>query len=281
MKYSIIIPTYNSKRLTIPLIEQVLSERIQAVEILVIDDCSDDDTYTILRQKFARKIQILRNKNRLYVAYSRNRGINESVGDTLVFIDGDVIFTSGMLRGFLEQVSAGFNFPKLQWENGEHMPLNTSSVFAVQREVLKNLNGNLFDENIGIYGDDTEFFIKAKKLKIPFFVDGGHIFENQKAPNSSSIKNSTDFQYFMSYKNRIYIELKFINIIEGYTASTFLMLVLKNFGRVLQNIVLNDFRRASLILKGLVWNIMNVQRCLDERSKLHALITAKNRKKST
>ena len=90
MKFSIIIPAYNAeKEIHIPL-ESVYNQTFKDYEVIVIDDCSKDNTYDVL-QKYDN-IKVLRNEKNLKAGGSRNRGIACAQGDYIIFLDADDYF---------------------------------------------------------------------------------------------------------------------------------------------------------------------------------------------
>jgi len=267
MRYSIIIPTFNRQQMTSSLIEQLLKENIPDSEILVIDDRSYDDTAENIARKYT-DVKVLVNDRRRFVAHSRNRGIRESRGETLVFIDSDISFEEGMLGSFLSDLNPGFNFPVTKWEDGTEMPKGTSSIFALQRYLLARFNDDYFDENIGIYSDDTDFFTKAKIFGVDFAHKDKYIFTHHKKPNASKKYNYSDFEYYMGYKNNLYIAIKFAGLAKGYTFLRPFARLIKDIGLILANIATLRFKRAYLLLKAIGWNMLNIRACLLSRKKI-------------
>jgi glycosyltransferase involved in cell wall biosynthesis len=84
---SVIIPTYNSARYLEAAVESALAQTCRDLEILVIDDGSTDETEEVMR-RYGALVRYLRQPNR-GVAVARNRGIAESRGRYLAFLDAD------------------------------------------------------------------------------------------------------------------------------------------------------------------------------------------------
>ena len=59
MKLSIIIPCYNEERSIETVINKVLNQEYKNIEIIVVDDCSQDSTTDILKNKLKEKIDKL------------------------------------------------------------------------------------------------------------------------------------------------------------------------------------------------------------------------------
>jgi len=94
---SVIIPTYNSAST----IDRVLNALFQQrgiekdeYEVLIVDDCSTDNTLEIVKNFSIRLINLDKN---LGPAVARNRGVKEVKGELVAFIDSDVILKDGAL----------------------------------------------------------------------------------------------------------------------------------------------------------------------------------------
>lgn len=84
---SVIIPTYNSAKYVIEAIDSVLAQTWQDFEILVIDDGSTDETAQVMR-RYQAPVRYIHQQNG-GVAVARNRGIRESQGRYVAFLDAD------------------------------------------------------------------------------------------------------------------------------------------------------------------------------------------------
>lgn len=87
MQVSVIIPTYNSARFLTEAVDSVLSQTFKDIEILVIDDGSTDETEGLMH-RYGSHVRYIRQENS-GVARARNRGIQESRGHYVAFLDAD------------------------------------------------------------------------------------------------------------------------------------------------------------------------------------------------
>ena len=88
-KVSIIMPCFNDGIYIQEAIDSVLNQTYQNIEIVIIDDGSDDpDTVSILEQIKDSKIKVLHSK-RLRPAGARNYGIREATGKYILPVDSD------------------------------------------------------------------------------------------------------------------------------------------------------------------------------------------------
>lgn len=84
---SVIIPVYNGEKYLEEAIESVLVQKLKPLEIIVVDDGSEDRT-KIITKKFSKYINYIY-QNRMGVGYSRNRGIGLSIGNFIAHLDHD------------------------------------------------------------------------------------------------------------------------------------------------------------------------------------------------
>ena len=85
---SIIIPVYNTGLKARKLVDRILSSDYKKVEVILVDDGSEDDSYEILKSIKDKKIRLFSKKNEGPSA-ARNFGIERATGDYLLFIDSD------------------------------------------------------------------------------------------------------------------------------------------------------------------------------------------------
>lgn len=95
---SIIIPSYNAARYIEHTIMSALAQKVEK-EIIIIDDCSTDNTKNVL-QKFLlqEEIRFIFNERNIGVAESRNIGINLASGKYIAFLDADDVWLENKLE---------------------------------------------------------------------------------------------------------------------------------------------------------------------------------------
>jgi glycosyltransferase involved in cell wall biosynthesis len=84
---SVVIPAYNCSRYVKDAVDSVLAQTWRDFEVLVIDDGSTDDTEQVMR-RYQAPVRYIRQQNG-GVAVARNRGIAESRGRYVAFLDAD------------------------------------------------------------------------------------------------------------------------------------------------------------------------------------------------
>jgi len=96
---SVIIPCYNAEKNLVQCIDSICSQTLEQIEIICIDDGSDDATVEILRdyQKRDSRIQVIQQKN-AGAGAARNVGLDRAAGEYLSFLDADDFFEPDMLE---------------------------------------------------------------------------------------------------------------------------------------------------------------------------------------
>lgn len=91
---SIITPAYNSGKFIAETIISVQNQTYQNWEMIIVDDCSDDDTSEIVAsfQKEDDRIKYLRNKSNKGSAVSRNIALQNAKGKWIAFLDSDDVW---------------------------------------------------------------------------------------------------------------------------------------------------------------------------------------------
>ncbi len=95
---SIIIPVYNTEKYLARCIDSVLASTYSYFEIILINDGSDDRSLEICREYGDRdsRIKVITQENQ-GVSAARNRGIKESSGEWIVFVDSDDVISCDFL----------------------------------------------------------------------------------------------------------------------------------------------------------------------------------------
>lgn len=94
---SVVIPTYNRAEKVQKAIESVLAQTLPVFEIIVVDDGSSDGTEQSLRAAFADRIRYCFQPNQ-GVSVARNRGMEESRGEWIAFLDSDDVWQNDKLE---------------------------------------------------------------------------------------------------------------------------------------------------------------------------------------
>jgi glycosyltransferase involved in cell wall biosynthesis/SAM-dependent methyltransferase len=98
---SVVITNYNYGRYLPQAIDSVLSQSYPEVELVVVDDGSTDESGDVLA-RYRGRLRVIRQENR-GVSAARNRGVSETRGELVAFLDADDVWLPEKL---LRQVEA-------------------------------------------------------------------------------------------------------------------------------------------------------------------------------
>lgn len=182
---TVVIPMYNSKDTIKSAIESVLNQTYkEPIEIIIVNDGSKDGCEKIveklvLNNKTNRIIKLI-NKQNGGVSSARNRGVKESRGDWIAFLDSDDIWLPEKLQKQVNEVEKDSNIKCIGTNrNGELYPffkkaqnylytLNAKEIIAkwhphtstvlVDKGIL--LKTNLYDET-RTHAEDGDLLLRA------------------------------------------------------------------------------------------------------------------------
>ena len=110
---SVVIPTYNYGRFIAAAIQSVLEQSSPAFEIIVIDDGSTDDTREVVG-KFGDSVKYFRQEN-AGVSVARNRGVEESSGELIAFLDADDTWEATCLEAAVSKFAMDEQIGLVHW----------------------------------------------------------------------------------------------------------------------------------------------------------------------
>ena len=123
---SIITPVYNAERFLSDTIKSVQNQTYKNWEILLIDDCSKDNSAQIIKefQKYDNRIKYIKLKKNSGASVSRNEGIRNAKGRFIAFVDSDDVWKPEKLEiqiKYMLKENLGFTFTSYRYmkENGE------------------------------------------------------------------------------------------------------------------------------------------------------------------
>lgn len=97
---SIIMPAFNAERHIKAAVNSALSQSLKDFELIIIDDCSSDSTYDIIKQfsELDDRIKHVKNKKNYGAALSRNKALDMASGRYFAFLDADDIWDNDKLE---------------------------------------------------------------------------------------------------------------------------------------------------------------------------------------
>lgn len=110
---SIIMPSFNTACYIKDTIQSVLDQSYQNWELIIVDDCSSDNTEDILSEIKDERIRYLKNKKNKGAAFSRNKALREAKGQWIAFLDSDDLWMPDKLKkqiSFMEENGYSFTY---------------------------------------------------------------------------------------------------------------------------------------------------------------------------
>lgn len=138
--FSIIIPAYNVEKYIEQSVNSILNQTYQNFEIIIINDGSKDNTGKIIDKLYQNnsKIKIIHKENE-GLSKARNTGIKKSIGEYLIFLDGDDYWNSNEA---LAQI-----FTKIKKDKNDLVMIGLQKYFEETKTIV---NKKLFDSKIPI-----------------------------------------------------------------------------------------------------------------------------------
>lgn len=111
IKFSIIIPAYNAQDTICNAINSVINQTYPNHEIIVIDDCSTDNTYKVVKEY--SNIKLLQTHINSRQGAARNIGLNICSGEYILFLDADDEFYDNFVLEKLSNLIPTQNYPDI------------------------------------------------------------------------------------------------------------------------------------------------------------------------
>ena len=174
IKVSVIVPVFNSSQYIGATLDSIINQNFDGFEIIVVDDGSSDNSLEIINEKLnaADIPNTVFHQENQGVSAARNKGIELSKGDYLVFVDADDYITPNHLE---------------QLYNGE---TDFSLIQIVKKEGNTTSKPHIYSQD---FISTKEFIEMELKMQIPFnFVQ---LMYKADIVRNNSIRFSRDYIY--------------------------------------------------------------------------------------
>ncbi|MDO5510148.1 MAG: glycosyltransferase family 2 protein [Weeksellaceae bacterium] len=101
---SVVIPMYNSERFILQCIDSVLAQTYQHLEIIVVDDGSQDNSYELVKALQQERITLIQQVN-AGAASARNAGVKVAKGDFIQFLDADDFLSADKIQNQIQLIN--------------------------------------------------------------------------------------------------------------------------------------------------------------------------------
>lgn len=206
-KISIVLPSYNRANMIAKTIESCLLQTHKNIELIIVDDCSSDNSAEIISY-YAQKdnrIKFIQNKKNKKLPGTLNVGFDAATGEYFTWISDDNIFTPNALEVMLSVLKSqkdvglvysnyitindkGKELAHIYQESPEYLSIRdcVGACFLYSASIAKKVGG--YNEELFLI-EDYEFFLrmglKTKFAHIPEFlyyyrIHSGSLTQSQK-----------------------------------------------------------------------------------------------------
>ena len=136
---SIIMPSYNTANYIAASIQSVLDQTYPNWELIIVDDCSTDDTDAVVAPFLTdARIRYLKNERNSGAAISRNRALREAKGRWIAFLDSDDLWYPTKLEAQLKFMqSHGYHFSYTNYEELNEAGAQTGVLVSGPKRITK------------------------------------------------------------------------------------------------------------------------------------------------
>lgn len=192
---SIITPVYNSEEYLEETILSVINQTYKNWELLLVDDCSTDNSYEIIEKYLTdERIKYLRNERNSGPAITRNVGLETANGKYIALLDSDDFWGKTKLE----------NQVKFMVKNNLELSHGNYYFCDLKSEVIKKIE---VSEQI-----DYKILLKENQFKTMTMMIKKNVLENIRFQD---IKHE-DFAFFLDVLKKVNYSLADISKIESY-----------------------------------------------------------------
>jgi glycosyltransferase involved in cell wall biosynthesis len=149
-RVSILMSVYNGEKYLEETLQSILKQDFKELEVIVVDDGSEDSTYQIMKELSSKdkRIKILKQRRNKGKAAALNRAIEKIRGEYIIIFDADDIMYDGRISA---QIKFLENNPKVDvvygniiqyWEEENKKELYEAPIFDNPKEILEKITNS-------------------------------------------------------------------------------------------------------------------------------------------
>ena len=92
------MPSWNTSNFIAESIQSVINQTYENWELIIVDDCSTDNTDDVVAKFTDKRIRYFKNEKNSGAALSRNRALREARGEWIAFLDSDDLWNPDKLE---------------------------------------------------------------------------------------------------------------------------------------------------------------------------------------
>ncbi|MHB9111514.1 MAG: glycosyltransferase family 2 protein [Thermoleophilia bacterium] len=228
LNVSVVIPNYERGEEVLECINSIRKSSLLPQEIVVVDDCSTDNSVEILKSNNVKVIEHIENRG---PATARNTGAKNSKGEIIVFIDSDVVIHNDTIQKCVElfqrdeTISVIVGLPdktnKYQgivtahflmrmyfrlFEFSDNISYTNGTMTAVRRNIFDKIGG--YNEKLRTPGiEDAEFGLDVYRNNEKIYLDKTNLVTHNKEIDfwgliKSDMARTMDRVFFMFRKRQ-------------------------------------------------------------------------------
>lgn len=168
-KVSIIMPSFNSEKYVLDAIISVQNQTYKNWEMIIVDDCSNDNTINIISEVIANdnRIRLYRQERNLGAGAARTRALGLINGRFIAYLDADDIWYPDKLSkqiSFMLKNNIGFSCTSYEVIDNDGNKLNKQIYMLPKVDYIGFLTNNLL-QTVGIMVDSK--IVNKKYLIMP------------------------------------------------------------------------------------------------------------------
>lgn len=136
---SIIMPSYNTAMFIADTIKSVLKQTYENWELIIVDDCSTDNTDEIVNEFQDKRIKYFKNNTNCGAAVSRNRAIKEAKGKWIAFLDSDDLWMPDKLEKQTKFMKMNdYHFSYTNYEEIDEKSVSTGRIITGPKRITRH-----------------------------------------------------------------------------------------------------------------------------------------------
>ena len=136
---SIIMPTYNCAKFIGKTIESVIAQTYENWELVIVDDCSKDNTEEVVSKYKDNRIKYYRLENNSGAAVARTEAMKKAIGSYMAFLDSDDLWKEDKIEKQLKFMKDNnYNFTCTEYEQIDEEGNKLNKVIKVKKRADYN-----------------------------------------------------------------------------------------------------------------------------------------------
>ena len=296
---SVIVLTWNQKDFTIRCLHHLLDQTYKDYEIILVDNCSEDNTINEVKKTFGEQIKVIALKENKGFTGGNNEGVkNSSASKYIMFLNNDTIVQNNLLEETIKSINSSDNIGavavpicnkgketefKKSFDDNESL---ISNLFAeyIPITIDKSIRTNIFDyypsgccflykkeifdlpfdEDYFIYSEEIYFSLLLHLKGYETILCKTSIIQHENSALKKSSKKIDNYFKFLGKKNKLFNQFIFF---ETKTLVKLMPLII--FYNIFETIY--DFKNIFIRLKAYIYIIFNINKILEKRKYIKKL----------